>query len=214
MHRARLNPQRYLDRLDELKKEILARGTDTGPIWLGSRLAVGREGNEDYNVVVYSKGAWVMHMLRNLMLDNGTGSEAAFDGFMKTLFTRFKGRTISTEAFQALLEEYVQTDMQWFFDEWVYGTDIPTYRFAYTLEDLPSGQVRMRVRVRQEDVPDDFKMIVPILLDFGSDGTAVVPVLVDGPEIEQELPLLPERPDNVEFNVLESVLAQVHTERW
>lgn len=214
MHRIRANPERYLDRLEDLRKSILDGREDRGPIWLGSRLAVGREGGEDYTVTVYSKGAWVLHMLRNLMLDHDTGSEDLFDGFMTTLFTRFQNRSVNTGDFQALLEAYLESDMQWFFDQWVYGTDIPTYRFAYTTEQLPDGTVKMRVRIRQEDVPESFKMVVPILLDFGLDGTAVVPVLVTGPEVVTELPLLPKAPDDVTFNVLESVLAEVHTEKW
>jgi aminopeptidase N len=111
-------------------------------------LDIGRDGREDYALTVYSKGAWVIHMLRNLMLDHDTGSEELFDGFMKALFDRFKDRTISTGEFRALLEAYLQTDMGWFFDQWVYGTDIPTYHFAYTTEELPDGEVRMRVRIR------------------------------------------------------------------
>jgi hypothetical protein len=213
MHRVRANTQRYLDRLEDFQESILDRREEAGPIWLGPRLAIGRDGSEDYTVTVYSKGAWVIHMLRNLMLDHDTGGEELFDGFMKALFERFQGRTISTGEFRALLEAYLETDMGWFFDQWVYGTDIPTYRFAYTTEEQPDG-VRMRVRIRQEDVPEDFMMPVPILLDFGTDGTAVVPVLVRGREVVTDLPILPRVPDEVTFNVLHSVLAEVHTEKW
>jgi aminopeptidase N len=148
------------------------------------------------------------------MLDPDTGSEEYFDGFMQGLFTRFKDRTISTEEFQHFLETWVQADMQWFFDQWVYGTGIPTYRFAWTTEEVADGQVKMTVRIRQEDVPEEFRMPVPILLDFGAEGTAVVPVLVTGREVVIDLPLLPRVPDDVTFNVLESVLAEVHTEGW
>jgi len=214
MHRVRANPQRYLDRLEDLREDILDGREDRGPIWLGSRLDVGRGGGEDYVVTVYSKGAWIFHMLRNMMLDPDTGSEEYFDGFMQGLFTRFKDRTISTEEFQHFLETWVQADMQWFFDQWVYGTGIPTYRFAWTTEEVADGQVKMTVRIRQEDVPEEFRMPVPILLDFGAEGTAVVPVLVTGREVVIDLPLLPRVPDDVTFNVLESVLAEVHTEGW
>lgn len=214
MHKVRANPERYLDRLDDLRESVLDRREEAGPVWLGPRLDIGREGGEDYTVTVYSKGAWVLHMLRNLMLDHDTRSEELFDGFMRALFERFKDRTISTEEFQALLEAYLQTDMGWFFEQWVYGTDIPTYRFAYTTEELPGGEVRMRVRVRQEDVPESFMMPVPILLDFGEEGTAVVTVLVTGEEVVTDLPVLPRAPDEVTFNVLQSVLAEVHTEKW
>ena len=69
----------------------------------------------------------------------------------------------------------------------------------------------MFVRVRQEHVPEDFQMVVPILLDFGDAGTAVVKVLVRGPLTEAELPLLPMKPSKVEFNPFEAVLAETKT---
>jgi aminopeptidase N len=73
---------------------------------------VGREAGEDYTTTVYSKGAWVLHMLRNLMLDHDPGSEELFNGFMKKLFTRFQSHTINTVEFQTFLEAYLETDMQ------------------------------------------------------------------------------------------------------
>ena len=96
----------------------------------------------------------------------------------------------------------------------VYGTGIPTYRFAYTAEEADGGQVKMTIRVKQEDVPEDFRMPVPLLLDFGAEGSAVLPILVTGREFEAELPLLPREPDAVTFNPSESVLARVRTEGW
>jgi hypothetical protein len=70
------------------------------------------------------------------------------------------------------------------------------------------------VRVRQERVPDDFQMLVPVLLDFGPEGTATVMVTVAGPESVATLPTLPRVPDRIEFNPFESVLAETKTERW
>jgi hypothetical protein len=96
----------------------------------------------------------------------------------------------------------------------VYGSAIPTYRFSYKLEAQPDGTYKLRVRVRQEDVPDDFRMIVPILLDFGAKGTAVVRVEVAGPVTDQVLPLLPMKPERVEFNPFQAVLAETKTEGW
>lgn len=104
--------------------------------------------------------------------------------------------------------------MQWFFDQWVYGSDIPTYVFSHRYEDTPDGSVLATVRIRQENVPDDFRMFVPILLDFGDEGTATVRVDVRGPVTEVELPLLPREPDSIELNPFEAVLAETKTEGW
>ena len=62
--------------------------------------------------------------------------------------------------------------------------------------------------------PDDFQMIVPIYLDFGTDGNAQVNIVVSGPETVTELPLLPMEPNDLVFNPFESVLARVETEGW
>jgi hypothetical protein len=53
--------------------------------------------------------------------------------------------------------------MDWFFNEWVYGTEMPSYRFDYQLgaDNSISG------RVTQSGVSDNFAMLVPIYLDFG-----------------------------------------------
>ena len=42
----------------------------------------------------------------------------------------------------------------------------------------------------------------------------MVTVLVKGGEVVTDLPILPRVPDEVTFNVLQSVLAEVHTEKW
>jgi aminopeptidase N len=208
MHRMRANPIRYFERMQELRERILDARDDARPIWLGSRLG------SEYVVTVYSKGAWIFHMLRSLLRNYDTDSEEVFDDLMQTLFTRFNGSSISTEALQAFLEEYLQQDLQWFFDQWVYGSSIPTYRFAYQTTELPTGEVKMTVRVRQEDVPEGFTMPVPVQLVFEGEGTAVVFVRVEGEEVVTELPLLPRVPDAVTFNFMDAVLAEVHEEGW
>ena len=98
--------------------------------------------------------------------------------------------------------------------QWVYGTGIPEYHFSYDLEELPSGEYRPTVRVRQEKVPDTFQMIVPIYVDFGLAGNAQVNIMVAGPETVVQLPLMPTKPENIVFNPFESVLAEVKTEGW
>ena len=55
------------------KSSILLRGAEPGPIWLGHRVFATRDDDlNDYQTIVYQKGAWVVHMLRVLMLDLGS----------------------------------------------------------------------------------------------------------------------------------------------
>jgi hypothetical protein len=54
--------------------------------------------------------------------------------------------------------------MDWFFNEWVYGTEIPSYKFEYQLSADGTG---FSGRITQSGVSDSFKMRVPVYIDFG-----------------------------------------------
>ena len=54
--------------------------------------------------------------------------------------------------------------LDWFFNEWVYGTEMPSYKFDYQLS--PDG-TSLSGRITQSGVSKDFKMLVPIYLDLG-----------------------------------------------
>ena len=213
MQQIRSNPQLYVKQLDEYRENILERRGESGPISLGWRLYTS-DTEEDYRIITYEKGAWIVHMLRHLMRNPDAGGDDIFVGMLKDLHTSFKGRRVRTQDFQDLVTRHAGVDMGWFFDQWVHGTDVPTYRFAWTGEETATGEYRARVRVRQENVSDDFQMIVPLLLDFGADGWAPVRILVKGPVTEVELPILPRKPDEILFNDGDAVLAEVRKEGW
>jgi Peptidase family M1 domain len=211
--RVRGSVEMYRRRLDETRDALIERRGEAGPIWLGPRVA-SSEHPEDHQMVIYQKGAWVLHMLRMLLTDLDTGNDDVFVDVMQTFYRTYLGKAASTEDFRATIESRVGADMGWFFDNWVYGADIPTYTFSHKYETLADGTVKATVRVRQEGVPDDFSMIVPIKLDFGAEGSATVRLNVVGPVTEAELPLLPRQPDTMEFNAFQAVLAEVKTEGW
>jgi aminopeptidase N len=111
-------------------------------------------------------------------------------------------------------EKHVGTDLGWFFDQWVDGTDIPTYRVAYRSDPAEGGQYRVKLQVRQQNVGEDFQMYVPVTLDLGENRVARLRVKVRGPKSEIELPLMPAKPKSIRFNDLEGVLAEVRMEDW
>lgn len=52
----------------------------------------------------------------------------------------------------------------WFFNEYVYGTEMPTYKFEY---QLSNGGTTLSGRITQSGVSDRFKMLVPLYVDCG-----------------------------------------------
>jgi hypothetical protein len=53
--------------------------------------------------------------------------------------------------------------MNWFFDQWVYGTEVPAYKFEYTV----SKDGMLNGKLTQSGVSDNFVMLVPIYVDMG-----------------------------------------------
>ncbi|MGH7536639.1 MAG: M1 family aminopeptidase, partial [Gemmatimonadales bacterium] len=167
-----------------------------------------------YDIIVYKKGAWALHMLRVLMLDLKTMNEDRFTAAMRDFFQTYSGKRASTDDFRRTIERHTGSDMQWFFRQWIYAAEVPSYRVAWRSEPAENGQVRVKLRVRQEGVPDDFLMYVPVTLDLGKDRVARVRVKVTGKQSDIELPLMPAEPKGLKFNDFEGVLAEVKTEGW
>lgn len=92
----------------------------------------------------YLKGAWVLHMLRGEI-----GDEAFFDT-LRTYHRRFMGGVASTADLQAVAEEVSGQDLDWFFDEWVYGRRIPNLALNWRQE--ADGALNVQVCQRQPDV--------------------------------------------------------------
>ena len=201
---------KYFKQLREARQEIRRQREKAVPIVLGLRAAESRSGN--YGLVVYRKGAWVVHMLRNLMIDLRTMNEDAFIATMKDFYQTYRGKRASTEDFQGVVERHVGQPMDWFFRQWVYGTAVPTYTYSWTTEPQAGGKTALRIRVRQTDVPGDFTMPVPLLIEF-ADGQAMIRVRVKGAVTETTLNV-PAEPKQVTLNPLESVLADVKWESW
>jgi aminopeptidase N len=153
-------------------------------------------------------------MLRNFMLDLNTMKEDKYRSMMREFFTTYVGKSAGTEDFQRTVEKYAGMNMGWFFKQWVYGTAIPSYKYAYKVEEAPGGKYKVTLRVKQENVPADFQMFIPVKIDFGGGKAARVRVLVRGAESEQALPLMPMEPQKVIFNDLESTLCEAEEVSW
>lgn len=195
------------------KNNFGIRPTDAGPIWMGLRLNTFKNGAA-YNRLVYPKGGYVLHMLRYLMLDTKTG-DADFIAMMHDFTKTYTNRNASTEDFKAMVEKHMTPAldllhngrMDWFFNEWVYGTEVPRYRLEYSLAAGEDGKVVFAGSLTQSEVSANFLMKVPIYMEV--DGRllriAVVPIL--GSTTREFKLNLPKKPKRVVLNANDDVLA-------
>jgi hypothetical protein len=193
----------FFKELQRYKTAIIWRPEEERkPISLGYRTG-------DFVVQIYQKGAWVIHMLRMMLLDLKTMKEDEFNLVLRTFYTRYRNKTATTEDFQRVVEEVSRMDLGWFFDQWIRGAGIPKYTFSYTVSPSNDRKWSVRCAVRQEGVPDDFQMLIPLHIDFGEGRFARIRVLIKGPLSEFDLPIMPFKPEEIIFNDLESVLCEV-----
>lgn len=201
---------KYLKMLKDSRAEIRRQRGKSMPLGLGYRALESWKGA--YSLTTYQKGAWVLHMLRNMMIDSRNMSEARFQAMMRDFYQTYRGKRATTLDFQRVVERHIGLPMDWFFEQWINGTDVPTYTFAWKAEPQDTAGFPTRIRIRQADVPENFAMYVPLLIKFDQ-GESFVRVLVRGTSTEATL-RLPARPKSIEFNPFESVLADVKTEGW
>ncbi len=183
-------------------------GSKAGPVIMGYRLNSSK--SYDYSNVVLGKGAYIFHMIRYLFYDFKTDSDEAFEVFLRDIVDTYKNKPITTDGLKIVLEKHIQSDLTWFFDQYVYGVDIPTYDCSYKSEKNDEGQYIVTCKIKQSEAPDEFMMIMPLTVVFDGDRFAHFRHWVSGPEIEFKLPPLPLEPVNINFNTFGAVLARVH----
>ncbi|MEN9282002.1 MAG: hypothetical protein RL594_937 [Bacteroidota bacterium] len=209
--------EKFFRLLEEYRKDIISFGKktvgkDLAPpaIALGHRVSAGAglHGGA-YNTFIYNKGAWVLHMLRNLMLDLRTMKEDAFMLVMREFYSKHKSAHATTDDFKATIERLTGSDVSWFFNQWVYGNEIPSYNVAWKKEQQQDGQWKVTMRIRQHGVSESFVMPIPVKV-ASEDGKLVrMRINVGSTTNEVSLPLFTFEPEDVIFNDLSSVLCEV-----
>ncbi len=187
-----------------------SEGTKAGPLWLGRRLNSSK--SFDHSTLVYEKGAFVLHMLRNMLMDFKTFSDDKFIALLKDFVSTYYGKNASTSDFQKIVEKHMGENMDWFFKQWVYGIEIPKYNYSYATEKV-GDKYQVTVKVKQENVSPDFKMQVPVVVVYKPEGYSIFRIWVDKPEVEVKLPPVPMEVKEIVFNPFESVLAEVEEKK-
>jgi aminopeptidase N len=138
------------------------RPVDVGPLWLNYQLnAYNEEGNSQ--LLIYQKGAYVLQMLREMLWDPTQKTpDARFITMMRDFVSTHAAKNASTEDFRRVVEKHMGKPMDWFFNEWVYGTETPHYDFSYQLKDGPGGKTILQVSIAQSEVSSQFAVEVPV----------------------------------------------------
>jgi hypothetical protein len=182
------------------------RLTDVGSLWLGYRLSTFDNPNNYF--LIYHKGAYILHMLRMMLYDYKNQSDERFISMMKDYARTHYLKNATTKSFQAIVEKHFGEKMDWFFNQWVYGTEVPTYEFSHILKPTNDGKFLLNMAVTQKRVSPDFKMPFPILINFEK-GYNVITLNVEGVNTVEHNAIIPIKPKSIIPNPWHAVLAEV-----
>lgn len=189
-HSLRVWLVRYRQRLTEKPPLDAEAPVDIGPLDLGSRLSSSKS-PDGFERIVYPKGSWVIHMIREMLRQPGAKNpDARFVALLHTLATKYAYRALSTNDLQHEIEAVMTPamdleggrSMEWFFEQWVRGTAIPHYRVEFSVHHSEKGSI-LRGKLFQSEVPRSFIAPVPLYANFGSGQLSFLGmVLAEGPE--------------------------------
>ena len=218
------NPKKFLTFWNDERELLLERdpqgfrAIDAGSLTMGYRTSNSRTGFDTTRRLIYPKGAYVLHMIRMMMRDRQKGDQQfkeAMQDFVKT----YSGKAATTEDFKAMIEKHMTPEMDvdgnhrmdWFFNEYVYGTALPSYKADYSFDIGPDGDVVMSMKLTQSGVDDKFRMLVPIYLELADGNVAFLgrARLIGNISVEQKVPLkgLKTKPRRAVVNYYDDVLA-------
>jgi len=191
------------------------RPNDYGAVTMGYRVNTGKASENIGRLMLYPKGAYILHMLRQMMWSNKTG-DADFKAMMQDLVKTYRNRPVSTEDFKAMVEKHMTPGMNaagngkmdWFFDEWVYGTEVPSYKADSSAVTGADGKITYTLSVTQSGVSPSFRMVVPVYYELADGKVGVLGqiLLVGNQTNTQKIPFSGTVPKRLMINYNDDIL--------
>jgi aminopeptidase N len=113
-----------------------------------------------FGTAVYFKGAWVLHMLRNLIGDS------LFFSVLKEWGKRYAYSTGTTQKFIQVVNDITGEDFNWFFEQWVYNSGYPVFDYNVWVSNDDSLSLIFQVRQIQKN-SRVFKVPIEIKIQAG-----------------------------------------------
>jgi Peptidase family M1 domain len=189
---------------------------EVGPIILGHRLETSKTYGA-YQALIYAKGGLVLRMMHYLFTDPATGKGDYFFDMMKDFVERYRDKVASTDDFRMVANEHFvktpiakqfgMTDLNWFFQQMVYETDLPSYRLEYTVENQTDGSFLLTGNVIQENVREKWFMPMPLAITLPDGKIAYTVVAAYGAKTPFKRKL-PAKPNKVELDPEKWILSE------
>jgi hypothetical protein len=215
----------YREFWELLRKRLLEKNTqgmrpvDVGPVVMGTRVDTSRSGRNVYQNLIYSKGAYILHSIEMLYYTPQFG-ERPFQQAMHDFVQSYRNQPATTEDFKAVLErnmpKWMDLDhnhkLDWFFNAYVYGTEIPRYTITSEVTTQGDGTTSIHFKLTQAEVSPDFTMLVPVYMELEDKRTVLLGQMPmqGSTTVEKTIPLarMPSPPKRLVLNYNYDLLSE------
>lgn len=154
-----------------------------------------------------NKGLWLLHMLRFLMFDLETNSDAAFRKFLHELCITTNLTPFTNADIVRLAEKHYGQSLDFFFDQWLYGAGVPKFKVEYRIETKDNLHY-ITGMVETSGVTDSFEMPVIMRVEMEDGSSISLRQPISAGKNELNLGPFPTRPKELHFNEYFSVLSK------
>lgn len=133
-----------------------------------------------YRSIVFYKGAYVYHMLRNTIGDD------KFFNLLKQYYQAYSGKTAGIDEFESVANKVQGSTLRGFFGMWVDSTGVPEFHTDYTTLRTREGKFLVRGTVRQN--MDSFKGPVEVEVESEGGHENKTTISMSGTSADFELP--------------------------
>ena len=153
----------------------------------------------------YAKGAIVLHMLR------GVTGDSTFFKILKTYASTpsLRYNNASTEDFRTVAENVYGKDLNYFFDEWIYGKDYPRYSYSWNFNRMGANiyQINMKLSQAPHSNPVFFTMPVDIKIHTASMDTIIT--IFNNQSVQDFVFSIEGRPEYLSFDPGNKIMKEV-----
>ena len=148
--RSQYGDEVWKDLADQFQQWVEQK-TYAGPIILGARLGHITDDPQAFSALLYNKGAFILNMLKNTM------GEENFARCLTEFYEAYQFRRTGVEEFVLIAQKHTEVDLQPFFQQWLYGWDIPEIRWDLRVEN---SVAKIRFQQKQEK---PYRMSIPVV---------------------------------------------------
>ncbi len=158
-----------------------------------------------FGITTYKKGGSVLHMMRQVL-----GDSIFFAGINEYGW-QHANEAVITDDFQNVMEDVAGQDLDWFFDQWIYGPGHPHYEIGWNLGKALSAPYTVEFAIAQTQSKSKhyYPFRMPLEIAVYSGGNEEIFTIIDSVGYQRFSVEVSAEPDSFRLDPCDKVLCEI-----